>query len=202
MIRRILIWDAPTRVFHWLQAISFAGAYLTAESERNRDIHMAFGYILLGLIVFRLLWGFLGTRYARFSSFLFKLCEIIAYLLSLIKGKPGHYLGHNPAGSVSVWLLLALGLFLCVTGVMGLQDDAVDAVVELHGIATSIMLAVILLHVIGVLVSSVLHRENLVRSMITGFKSAETDEGIRSSYNWLGVIMLAAAVVFWFVFLR
>ncbi|OGS96197.1 MAG: cytochrome B [Gallionellales bacterium RIFCSPLOWO2_02_FULL_57_47] len=202
MIRRILIWDAPTRVFHWLQAISFAGAYLTAESERNRDIHMAFGYILLGLIVFRLLWGFLGTRYARFSSFLFKLGEIIAYLLSLIKGKPGHYLGHNPAGSVSVWLLLALGLFLCVTGVMALQDDAVDAVVELHGIATSIMLAVILLHVIGVLVSSVLHRENLVRSMITGFKSAETDEGIRSSYNWLGVIMLAAAVVFWFVFLR
>lgn len=202
MIRRILIWDAPTRVFHWLQAISFAGAYLTAESERNRDIHMAFGYILLGLIVFRLLWGFLGTRYARFSSFLFKPGEIIAYLLSLFKGKPGHYLGHNPAGSVSVWLLLALGLFLCVTGVMALQDDAGDAVVEMHGVATNIMLAVILLHIIGVLVSSVLHRENLVRSMITGFKSAETDEGIRSSYNWLGVIMLAAAVVFWFVFLR
>ncbi|OGS99456.1 MAG: cytochrome B [Gallionellales bacterium RBG_16_56_9] len=202
MIRRILIWDAPTRVFHWLQAISFAGAYLTAESERNRDIHMAFGYILLGLIVFRLLWGFSGARYARFSSFLFKPGEIIAYLLSLFKGKPGHYLGHNPAGSVSVWLLLALGLFLCVTGVMALQDDAGDAVVEMHGVATNIMLAVILLHIIGVLVSSVLHRENLVRSMITGFKSAETDEGIRSSYNWLGVIMLAAAVVFWFVFLR
>jgi cytochrome b len=202
MIRRILIWDAPTRVFHWLQAISFAGAYLTAESERNRDIHMAFGYILLGLIVFRLLWGFLGTRYARFSSFLFKPGEIIAYLLSLFKGKPGHYLGHNPAGSVSVWLLLGLGLFLCVTGVMALQDDAGDAVVEMHGVATNIMLAVILLHIIGVLVSSVLHRENLVRSMITGFKPAETDEGIRRSYNWLGAMMLVVAVVFWFVFLR
>ena len=202
MIRRILIWDAPTRVFHWLQAISFFGAYLTSESERNRDIHVAFGYILLGLIVFRLLWGFLGTRYARFSSFLFKPGEIIAYLLSLIKGKARHYLGHNPAGSVSVWLLLALGLFLCVTGVMALQDDAGDAVVEMHGVATNIMLAVILLHIIGVLVSSVLHHENLVRSMITGYKSAETDEGIRRSYNWLGAMMLVAAVVFWFVFLR
>lgn len=175
---------------------------MTAESERNRDIHMAFGYILLGLIVFRLLWGFLGTRYARFSSFLFKPGEIIAYLLSLFKGKPGHYLGHNPAGSVSVWLLLGLGLFLCVTGVMALQDDAGDAVVEMHGVATNIMLAVILLHIIGVLVSSVLHRENLVRSMITGFKPAETDEGIRRSYNWLGAMMLVVAVVFWFVFLR
>lgn len=202
MIQRVLIWDAPTRVFHWLQAISFFGAYLTSESERTRDIHVAFGYTLLGLIVFRLLWGFLGTRYSRFSSFLFKPGEIIAYLLSLFKGNPKHYLGHNPAGSVSVWLLLALGFALCVTGVLALQDDASDAVVTMHGVATKIMLAVVLLHIVGVLVSSVLHRENLVRSMITGFKSAEMNEGIQRGYNWLGVMMLAAAVVFWFVFLR
>ena len=89
-----------------------------------------------------------------------------------------------------------------MTGVMALQDDASDAVVEMHGVATNIMLAVILLHIIGVLVSSVLHHENLVRSMITGFKSAETEEGIRRSYNWLGAMMLVVAVVFWFVFLR
>lgn len=202
MIQRIMIWDAPTRVFHWLQAISFVGAYMTSESERNRDIHLAFGYILLGLIVFRLMWGFLGTRYARFSSFLFKPGEIIAYALSLFKGKPKHYLGHNPAGSVSVWLLLSLGLFVCVTGVLALQDDASDAVVKMHGVAVNIMLAVILLHIIGVLVSSVLHHENLVRSMITGFKDAEMDEGIRRSYNWLGVMMLIVATAFWFVFLR
>ncbi|HEU0188774.1 MAG TPA: cytochrome b/b6 domain-containing protein [Gallionella sp.] len=202
MIQRILIWDAPTRVFHWMQAISFAGAYLTSESERNRDIHVAFGYIMLGLLVFRLLWGFLGTRYSRFSSFVFKPGEIIAYLLSLFKAKPKHYLGHNPAGSVAVWLLMSIGLFICVTGVMALQDNASDAVVKMHGAATKVMLAVILLHLVGVLVSSMLHRENLVLSMITGFKSAEMDEGIRRSYNWLGVLMLAVAVVFWFVFLR
>lgn len=202
MIQRILIWDAPTRVFHWLQVICFTGAYLTSESERNRDIHVAFGYILLGLIVFRLLWGFAGTRYARFSSFLFRPGEIIAYLFSLFKGKPRHYLGHNPAGSVSVWLLLSIGLFICVTGVMALQDDASELVVTMHGVATKVMLAVILLHIVGVLVSSVLHHENLVRSMVTGFKPAETDEGIRRSYNWLGVAMVALAVAFWFVFLR
>ena len=202
MIQRTLIWDAPTRVFHWLQVISFFGAYLTSESERNRDIHVTLGYILLGLIVFRLLWGFIGSRYAQFSSFLFKPSEIIAYLLSLFKGKPKHYLGHNPAGSVSVWLLLSLGFFICVAGVMALQDNASDAVVKMHGVATKIMLAVILLHIIGVLVSSVLHHENLVRSMITGYKSAETDEGIRRSYNWLGVLMLVVAVAFWFVFRR
>lgn len=202
MTQRILVWDAPTRVFHWLQAISFVGAYLTSESERYRDIHVAFGYILLGLVVFRLLWGVMGTRYARFSSFLFMPGEIIGYLLSLLKDKPRHYLGHNPAGSVSVWLLLSLGLLICVTGVMALQDDASDAVIEMHGVATNIMLVVIALHLLGVLMSSIMHRENLVRSMVTGFKFADTDEGIRRGYNWLAAIMLAAAVIFWFVFLR
>lgn len=202
MTQRTLIWDAPTRVFHWLQVTSIVGAYSISESERYRDSHVAFGYILLGLIVFRLLWGFWGTRYARFSSFFFRPSEIVNYLLSLFKGKPRHYLGHNPAGSVSVWLLLSLGLFICVTGVMALQDDASDVVVKMHGLATNVMLAVVLLHILGVLVSSVLHYENLLSSMITGSKSAELDEGIRQSYNWLGVMMVIVAVVFWFVILR
>lgn len=202
MIRRILVWDAPTRVFHWLQALSFGAAYLTAFSERWRNYHVALGYILLGLLVFRLLWGFIGTRYARFSSFLFNPREIVAYLLTMAKGKSVHYLGHTPVGSVSVWLLLALGMFIGVTGVLALQDDAGDAVVEMHGVATNVMLGVILLHLIGVLMSSILHRENLVRSMFTGLKSTESDEGIQRSYNWLGVLMVVAVVVFWFAYVR
>lgn len=202
MIRRILVWDAPTRVFHWLQVSSFGAAYLTAFSERWRNYHVALGYILLGLLVFRLLWGFIGTRYARFSSFLFNPREIVAYLLTMAKGKSVHYLGHTPVGSVSVWLLLALGMFIGVTGVLALQDDAGDAVVEMHGVATNVMLGVILLHLIGVLMSSILHRENLVRSMFTGLKSTESDEGIQRSYNWLGVLMVVAVVVFWFAYVR
>jgi cytochrome b len=202
MLQRILIWDAPTRAFHWLQVIAFFGAYATAESERYRDIHLAFGYILLSLIVFRLVWGFLGTRYARFNSFLFKPAAVAGYLLSLFKGKARHYVGHNPAGSVAVWLLLALGALLCVTGLMALQDDAGDSVVELHEVLTNIMLAAVALHVIGVLVSSLMHRENLIRSMITGYKLAETKEAISRSYNLLGMVMIAAAVTFWLVYLR
>ena len=202
MIRRILVWDVPTRVFHWLQALSFGGAYLLAFSERFRDYHDALGFILLGLLVFRLLWGFAGTAYARFSSFLFKPREIMGYLRAMAKGKPLHYLGHNPVGSVSVWLLIALGLFICVTGVMSLQDDASDRVVDLHGLATKIMLGVIFLHLAGVLLSSILHRENLVRAMITGYKTAESDQGIQRSYQWLGVLMVIAVVVFWFAYVK
>ena len=78
MTQRILVWDVPTRVFHWLQVLAFGAAYLTAFSERLRNYHVALGYILLGLLVFRLLWGFAGTRYARFLSFLFNPKEIVA----------------------------------------------------------------------------------------------------------------------------
>jgi cytochrome b len=211
MIRRILVWDAPTRVFHWLQALSFCAAYLTAFSERLRNYHVALGYILLGLLVFRLLWGFIGTRYARFRSFLFNPREVVVYLLTMLKRKPAHYLGHTPVGSASIWLLMSLGIFICLTGVLALQDDASDIVVEMHGVATNVMLGVILLHLIGVLMSSILHRENLVRAMITGFKrvpgqklcvSAGSDEGIQRAYNWLGVLMIVAVVVFWFAYVR
>lgn len=197
MIQRILVWDIPTRVFHWLLVLSFGGAYLTAESERYRDIHVALGYTLLGLIGFRLLWGFFGTRYARFRSFLFKPGEVMAYVQSLLKGKPAHYVGHNPAGSVAIWLLLGLGILTGATGVMLFQDIGGEALEELHEFASNAMLAIVVIHIAGVVVSSVLHRENLVRAMITGFKSAEPEQGIRRSYLWLGVIMLAAVAAFW-----
>ncbi len=202
MIKRILVWDVPTRVFHWLQALSFAAAYLTAFSERSRNYHVALGFILLGLLVFRLLWGFVGTRYARFRSFLFNPKEIVAYLLALAKGKPAHYLGHTPVGSVAIWILMSLGIFICVTGVLALQDDASDVVVQMHGVATNVMLGVIVLHLIGVVMSSILHRENLVAAMLTGFKPAKSGEGIQRSYTWLGVLMVVAVVIFWFAYVR
>ncbi len=197
MSQRILVWDVPTRVFHWLLALSFAGAYLTAESERYRDIHVGFGYTLLGLIAFRLLWGFFGTRYAQFRSFLFKPGEIVAYSLSLLKGKPAHYPGHNPLGSVGIWLLLGLGTLSGASGVLLFEDIGGDMLEEVHEVASNAMLAIVLVHIAGVVASSVLHRENLVRAMITGLKSADPGQGVRRTHAWLGVIMLSAVVVFW-----
>jgi cytochrome b len=195
MKQRMLVWDIPTRLFHWLLAISFTGAFLTAESERYRDIHLVLGYTLLGLIAFRLLWGLVGSRYARFASFLFKPGEIAAYMASLANARPAHYAGHNPAGSVAVFLLLALGIASGASGVILLTGG--EALEELHEAVSYAMLTVVALHVAGVLASSVMHRENLARSMITGFKRVQPNEGIRRAHAWLGVIMLAAVVAFW-----
>lgn len=197
MGQRILVWDVPTRMFHWLLVLSFAGAYLTSESERYRDIHVALGYTLLGLIGFRLLWGFFGTRYARFRSFLFKPGEIAAYARSLLKGKPAHYIGHNPLGSVAIWLLLGMGILVGTSGVMLFEDIGGEALEELHEFVSNAILSIVLIHIAGVAVSSVLHRENLARAMVTGFKSADAGQGVGHSYAWLGVIILAAVVAFW-----
>ena len=97
--QRTLVWDLPTRAVHWLLALSFAGAYLTADSERLRDVHMLLGYTAFGLVVFRLLWGIFGTRYARFTSLPLSPAAVIDYLKSLLTLSPRHYFGHNPAGS-------------------------------------------------------------------------------------------------------
>jgi len=198
MSKRILVWDVPTRVFHWLLVLSFTGAFLTAESERTRDIHVLLGYIMLGLLAFRLLWGFIGTRYARFGSFLFRPGEIVAYLKSLVERKPAHYVGHNPAGSMAIWLLLILGVASGVSGVMVYEEVGGDVLEEIHDVVSYAMLAVVAVHVFGVLLSSLLHRENLVLSMITGLKSDGQNAGIKRSYAWLGVIMLVAVVAFSF----
>ncbi len=198
MLQRILVWDIPTRVFHWSLALSFAGAYLTAESERYRDIHVALGYLLFGLIAFRLVWGFIGTAYARFGSFRFSPSQVVAYLRSLLSPQPQHYVGHNPAGALAIFLLLALGLLISVSG-LGLYWELGDEDLfeELHEIAANLMLAVVFIHIAGVVLSSVLHKENLVRSMFTGYKMAKSGQfSIEHSYPWLALIMLVIMAAF------
>ena len=197
MTERILVWDLPTRLFHWLLAASFAGAWLTGDSERWRDLHLMLGYSVAGLIVFRILWGFVGSRYARFRSFLFRPSELAAYLRSLVARSPSHYLGHNPAGSVAIFLLLALGLVTALSGWATYQELGGDWLEELHEGAAVAMLAVVGVHIAGVLVSSLLHRENLVRSMITGRKLGEPDQGIARRYGVVAALLLALGTAFW-----
>ncbi len=196
-MNRILVWDVPTRLFHWLLAASFVGAFLTGDSERYRDIHLLCGYTMLGLIAFRLVWGLIGTRYARFRSFLFAPTEVVAYLKSLLTRVPRHYLGHNPAGSIAIFLLLGFGVVSGITGYAAYNEIGGEWMAELHEGAANTMLALVLVHIAGVLVSSLRHRENLVRGMITGYKSGDPGSGIRHGYAWVGAIMLAAVTTWW-----
>ena len=198
MTIRILVWDVPTRVFHWLLAGSFIGAFLTAESEMYRDVHVALGYLFLALIGFRVIWGLVGTRYARFRSFVFGPAQVLAYLKSLLRRSPQHYIGHNPAGSWVIYGLLLLGLLSGVTGYATYNEIGGDLFEELHEALSNAMLVLVAIHVTGVVASSLLHRENLVRSMISGYKPGEAHQGIQHSHWLMGMLLLAGAIALWF----
>jgi cytochrome b len=195
----MLVWDAPVRVFHWLLVLCFAGAWLTADSERWRLAHITLGYTSAALVGFRLLWGLVGTRYARFSSFVHGPRAAWAYLRSLPGARPQHHVGHNPAGALAIVALLGLVLTVSALGWAIEADLGGDWLAELHEGAASLMLGIAALHVLGVAIGSLVHRENLVRAMIDGRKRNEPGEGIRRPWRPLAVLMLAAVLAFWAV---
>lgn len=194
----IMVWDAPVRVFHWLMVLSFTGAYLTAESERWRLMHVTLGYTLGGLVAFRILWGLMGTRYARFSSFVRGPRAVMAYVRSMFT-RPQHHLGHNPAGAVAIMLLLLASVAVVFSGWAIYNDIGGEWLEELHEGAGNFMLAVVLVHVAGVVVASRLHHENLVRAMVTGQKLGSPGDGIARAWRWLAVLMVLAVAGFWWL---
>lgn len=193
----VLVWDAPVRVFHWLLALCFAGATLTAESEVWRLSHVVLGYTVGGLVVFRLLWGVVGTRHARFSAFVRGPRAVARYLGSMLRGRPEHHAGHNPAGAVAIVVLLVLAGVTVATGWANYQELGGDWLEKWHDGAANLMLAVVGVHLAGVLLGSWLHRENLVRSMFTGRKHGAPGEGITRAWVAVAVLLPVAMLAFW-----
>jgi cytochrome b len=169
----VRIWDPLVRVFHWSLVASFAVAWLSAEEWD--DLHLWAGYAAAALVGFRLLWGIVGTRYARFGQFVRAPRAMLGYLRDIATGREARYLGHNPAGAAMIVALL-LGLAgVSVTG-WALTAGAAHWVEEVHGALSSLLLVLVGLHIAGVVLASVRHRENLVRAMFTGRKRA-AEEG-------------------------
>jgi len=195
--RRILVWDAPTRVFHWLLALCFAGAFLTAESDGLRLVHVTLGYTMGALVVFRLVWGLVGSRYARFSNFMHGPRAVLGYLRSLTSGQPQHHLGHNPAGALAIVALLGLTVLVVATGWMHYAHIGGAWTEEVHEGLANAMLALVLVHVAAVLASSWLHRENLIGAMLHGHKTGAPDQGIGRPWRGVAAVLLVAVLGFW-----
>jgi cytochrome b len=195
--RSILVWDAPVRVFHWLLAASFLGAFITAESERWRLLHVTLGYTVGGLVVFRVLWGLFGTRHARFKAFVRGPRAVSAYLRSLLSGRAEHHVGHNPAGAWAIVAILASAAVVVGSGWANYNDLGGGWLEDLHEVVGNAMMALVVVHVLGVIVSSRLHHENLVRAMFSGRKSGKPAEAIGSAWRSVAVLMLVAVLGFW-----
>jgi len=178
------VWDPFIRIFHWSLVAGLILAYITEDDLLT--LHTWAGYVVLGLVIARILWGLIGSRHARFSDFVFSPRTIIAYLKDTLQLRARRYLGHNPAGGAMVIMMIVSLLVTCVTGVVlyGAEEGAgplaglasqfshdwAEGFEEAHEFFANFSLFLVFLHVAGVIVESLLHRENLVRSMIHGNK--------------------------------
>lgn len=200
----VRVWDPIVRLGHWALVMGLLVAWLSADEWES--VHVWSGYIIGVVVIVRLAWGVIGTRYARFTDFVRGPHAVVAYLRGLAGGKAPRYLGHNPAGgAMAVALLLALSITVC-SGMMlyAIEENAgplanyvdwgknpTDTIValegqrghgesaaeerweEIHEIAANTTLWLVGLHVLGVLASSLAHRENLPKSMVTGRKRSQ-----------------------------
>lgn len=167
----IKVWDPLLRLAHWGLA---AAVTLALVSSEDRGLHEAAGYAALGIVGLRILWGVVGPIHARFTDFVYSPGTVLAYLRDLSRLSARRYLGHNPAGGAMILAMLALVLVAGVSGWMSLTDRffGVGWVEDLHSASGNLLMFLVIGHVLGVIVSSVLHGENLVRAMVTGKKPA------------------------------
>lgn len=169
----IRVWDPFVRIFHWSLVGLFVLAFATGDEMEW--LHLAAGYAIAALVLLRLIWGFVGSKHARFSDFVRTPHEVTAYARSVIRLRAPRYLGHNPAGGVMIIVLLAMLIGISGTGLMMTMDAfwGAEWLEDLHEGLVFITLGLIALHVIGVIFSSIEHGENLVKAMITGRKRAQ-----------------------------
>ena len=196
--RRVV--DAPTRMFHWLFALCFAGAYITADGESLRMLHVTLGYTLAGLLGFRLVYGLVGPRHARLSLMARKLAGLPAWLASF---KAGSLLqvnwrqGQNLLMALAVVALLVLVLPVTLSGYLNYKDFGGDLMEELHGAAGELFLWVVLAHLALIAGLSVLRNKNQARPMLTGHTEGAGPDLVKHNARWLALLLLLSVLAYW-----
>jgi cytochrome b len=197
LLNETRVWDPVVRIFHWSLVATFTIAWLTGEEESR--LHELAGYAVIGLVLIRVAWGFVGTKYARFRDFVYRPSTVLAYVKDILTGKSKRYLGHNPLGGMMIVALLlsasitglalqnaeeGTGPFAVITASTSVTAPAVIAKKvadddgdgteetwkELHEFFANLSMLLVVLHIAGVIVGSLVHRENLARAMFTGRK--------------------------------
>lgn len=188
--KEIKVWDPVVRIFHWALVLFVAIAFYTGDDLLK--FHVQAGYAVLALIVFRVFWGFFGPKYARFSEFFYRPKVVYGYLKDLLSFKAKRYIGHGPAGGTMVIALIISLIFISITGLVlyggeeaagpfagvlaGTSPFWIKAMEEAHEVLAGLIVLLVGFHVGGVLFASFAHGENLIKSMITGYKPIETIE--------------------------
>ncbi|MDO6468797.1 cytochrome b/b6 domain-containing protein [Neptunomonas phycophila] len=182
--RTIKVWDISVRLLHWMLVLGIGFLWYSGETGGNiMTWHMYVGYLMLGLVTYRVIWGLIGSKYARFGAFLTGPFVTMKYAALFLVGREKHYLSHNPLGSWMVFILLLLVLIQASTGLFATDDiftegplyalipsDIADILTRIHKLNFNILLACIGAHVFAVLIHAVFKRDKLIKAMFTGNK--------------------------------
>ena len=206
-----LIWDLPIRIVHWLLTVLIFGSWYTVSVAGNMEAHMLIGQVILCLLVFRVVWGFVGTRYAKFSSFVFGPRTIIAYARTILSRSGGGYAGHNPLGFLAVFAMLLLIGIQVTTGLFATDGDFYEGplnnlvsgrtgreITDIHYLNFDVLAIMIAIHIAAIFFYLLYKRENLIWPMFTGTKTGDALEAIGGSKLGLalGVLVASAVVVY------
>ncbi|MDT3678996.1 MAG: cytochrome b/b6 domain-containing protein [Burkholderiaceae bacterium] len=194
-----LVVDAPTRMFHWLFALSFVGAFVTADGERWRAMHVTLGYLFAGLLVLRLLYGLLGPRQVRLSLLRHRASGVRAWLRSLAQRPPWRVdwrQGENLLIALAIVAMMLAVVPLTLSGFAVYQEWSGDWLEDVHEFFGNAFLAVVLAHVGALAVSSLLRRRNRMLPMITGRIDGRGPDPVRHERRWLATLLLAASIAF------
>jgi cytochrome b len=220
-MQKHLIWDLPLRIFHWLFALTVLGSWYTSEQGSDLiEYHMQLGYFAIGLLIFRVTWGIVGPKHARFSQFVPSISTLIKYIRGIKQNKTYHSPGHNPLGSLMVILMIVLITLQAVSGLFinddvfssgpyyGSIEPSTEKVMSfLHHNLFNVMIIAIFLHLIAIAYYWKIRKENLILPMITGKKDAavvKKTDAISSSLIPLAILIAIAAsfFVYWLVVLN
>jgi cytochrome b len=195
---KIKVWDGPVRLFHWTFVILVLFCWFSGEWRGERFPYHAYaGYAAGIVLLFRIIWGFAGSSYARFSDFVYAPGKTVKYATQVMSGRPPRYVGHNPLGGWMIVLMMLVIGFTIVTGVIAPKMHEVEEIHEFFG--ENIIIILVAIHLLGVIVDSIMTRENLARAMVTGTKPAALYEGSPADAKGGGagraVIVAAVALV-------
>ena len=202
-MEKIKVYDLPTRIFHWLFAALFIAAFFIAKTIDDDSpvysYHMLLGLTLAFSVILRAIWGFFGSRYARFSSFVLNPVDLVSYAKNLLTSKTQRYLGHNPASSWAALVMMGLSLGLATTGYFMAQDVNKEFFEEIHELFANTFIIVAIAHVAGIIFHTIRHREIIGLSMLHGKKDpVEGQPGMQKSH--FGTAVLFVALIGTFVF--
>ena len=193
--KRMLVWDSPIFFTHWLLAFCFVGAILTQESEKFRLVHVTLGYTMLGIVGFRLIWGFIGSKYARFTTIKPRFLRVRENIQAILSGNKEFSIGLNAIGFVAAYLLMALVLLVSASGYLVFNEIGPELISEIHELVGNLLITMVVVHVGSIVLNAIYQRLQKANAEVA------TKIGVLAQrarpYKWVSIIILLIVIYFW-----